>query len=84
MADKTQKLVKCPVCGEKYWNHALKLHITNTGKVELYQSMKNMMERSRNKPYTFSPLIVLRHSPHYQFRKKHLKVKKVFEIKFEL
>lgn len=80
MAEKPQKIIKCPVCSEKYWNHAMKLHITNAGGVEIRKTMERMMEASKNKPYTFSPLIVLRNCPHYAFRKRHIKNKKVFEL----
>ena len=80
MLSTKQKQIKCPVCNETYLSHAMKLHITNAGKIELYKHIEAMMRASKNKPYTFSPAVILRGSPHYNYRRKHITTKKVFEI----
>lgn len=58
----------------------MKLHITNASKVELYNAMKPMMDQSQGGYIKFSSVQVMRNSPHYAFRRKHIKNKKVFEL----
>jgi len=73
-----QKLIKCPVCKEQYWNHTVKGHITNMGAREVYYAMDKMIDYAKNKSYTFSPYVFLRNCPHYHFRRQHIKDKKEF------
>lgn len=68
-----QKIIKCPVCKEEYWSHAMKGHITNAGKAELYRAANLIMEKAGADTFVFSRIATLRVCPHYAFRKRHIK-----------
>jgi len=74
------KIVKCPVCKCEIWSHALKIHITNSGKAELYKAAHLIMEKTKNDTFVFSRVATLRVCPHYAFRKRNIINKKVFEL----
>jgi uncharacterized protein (DUF2225 family) len=75
-----QKRVKCPVCKETYWSHTIKGHIINMGSREVYRAADTMIQYAKNKPYTFSPYVLLRNCPHYHYRRQHIKNKLIFEL----
>lgn len=68
---KREGLIKCPVCGIKYWVHALNGHITNMASREAVKRIAFMINHSNMKSYTFSPIIVMRQCPHWKYRRKN-------------
>ena len=48
---------------------------------ECWISMKNMLNYAKNKPYTFSPAIVLRNGKHLAYYRRNLKFIKVKTLK---
>jgi len=79
MAEKSQKIIKCPVCNTKIWSHALKIHITNAGKAELYRAADSILSMSKN-TFVFSKTATMLTCPHYKFRKEHITNKLTFEL----
>lgn len=71
MTDNSLTMKKCPVCGESYFVKSLELHITKMAGREAMRQMVTMVRHSGMKPYTFSPLIVLRNCKHWAYRRKH-------------
>lgn len=67
--DLSEKRIKCPVCGVKYWEHALSKHITQMGQREVYKSFKK---------YGF--VSGLSNLPHESYREKHLVTVKKLKI----
>lgn len=72
-----QKLIKCPVCKILYWSHTIKGHITNMGAREVYYLVNDLVNYSMEKK--IRPIIFLQ-CRHYNYRRKHIKNKKVFEL----
>lgn len=68
----------CPVCNSKYLWRSLTLHIINKAKAEARNSMYNLLDLAKNKPYSFSPVVLLRQMPHVAYIRKNLKTKKFF------
>jgi len=68
----------CPVCKSKYLGRSITLHIINKAKSEARNSMFQLLDLAKNKPYHFSPAVMLRQMPHVAYIRRHTKTKKFF------
>ena len=66
------KLINCPICKKKFLSQGLKNHIINTGKAECYRVIMNLLHSTKNKPYSFSPGVMLKQIPHIAFIRRNL------------
>jgi len=65
------KLTKCPVCQKKLLTQAVRNHIINSAEGEAFISLINLIRASRNKPYQFSPIVLLRNKGHLKYYLKN-------------
>ena len=70
----------CPICKKKLLLRAIKNHILNKAEGEAYKKLMQLLYYAKNKPYQFSPAVMLRQMPHFGFVKRNTRNK----IKFEL
>lgn len=73
-------MIKCPICKKTYLKVAIKKHIIQMAQREGFLYLNTMLNYAKNKPYKFSPIVLLGQSSHLKFWRKHLKN----QLKFEL
>jgi len=71
-----EKMSTCGICKKRFLSRSLSLHVINTAKAEAYSRLMNMLKLSRNKPYTFSPLILRKNAPHVNLTLKNFFVER--------
>jgi hypothetical protein len=79
MSDEYQT-ISCPICGLKYLERSLTLHIVNKAKCEAKNAMYQLLDLANNKPYSFSPAVMLRQMPHVAYVRRNTKNKKIFHV----
>ena len=75
---------QCLVCQKKYWARAIKVHIINAAKAEVFKHTMLYFDYMRNKPCTRnnncgrSSSVMLRQLPHMAYYRRNLKLVKKF------
>jgi len=75
-----EKLVKCPICNEKYLERSLKLHIICTATRETFRRMNIFLDYAKNKPQNISPMVMISNMPHLRLYRRNLKNKLIFQL----
>jgi hypothetical protein len=68
--------IKCPVCQKRLLRRAIKNHIINSAEAEGFTHLNNLLDAAKNKPYSFSPIVLLRQSGHLKYYRRNLKMSK--------
>ena len=73
-------LIICPVCQKKYLKQRFKNHIINSAKAEGFIHLNDLLDFAKNKPYPFSPAILVFRAKHLRYYRNHLKNKRGKEL----
>jgi len=64
---------KCPVCGTRVLEVGMRNHIMGKARTDASTAMNSLLNHARNKPYQFSPGVVLRVHKHLRYFRKNYK-----------